>query len=241
MLNILVNNFPELMSGLGYTLMSSLIALVGSLIIGTAFALMEISTHRWVSVIGNIYVEVVRNIPLLVITMAFYVIVPQYIAQIDGFTAGTIGLTIYTSAFIAETVRAGIQSVAVGQMEGARSVGMTYSQAMIQIIFPQAFKIVIPPLGNQFINLVKNSSILAFVAGFDLMYQGKIIANATFNTFDTYLAVGVLYLILTMPLSYFMRYLEKKMGGCLKEAKSCKTLLMRIHMSISLICCKASG
>ncbi|KRL42788.1 amino acid ABC transporter permease [Lacticaseibacillus manihotivorans] len=210
MLNILVNNFPELMSGLGYTLMSSLIALVGSLIIGTAFALMEISTHRWVSVIGNIYVEVVRNIPLLVITMAFYVIVPQYIAQIDGFTAGTIGLTIYTSAFIAETVRAGIQSVAVGQMEGARSVGMTYSQAMIQIIFPQAFKIVIPPLGNQFINLVKNSSILAFVAGFDLMYQGKIIANATFNTFDTYLAVGVLYLILTMPLSYFMRYLEKK-------------------------------
>jgi putative glutamine transport system permease protein len=161
-------------------------------------------------VIGNIYVEVVRNIPLLVITMAFYVIVPQYIAQIDGFTAGTIGLTIYTSAFIAETVRAGIQSVAVGQMEGARSVGMTYSQAMIQIIFPQAFKIVIPPLGNQFINLVKNSSILAFVAGFDLMYQGKIIANATFNTFDTYLAVGVLYLILTMPLSYFMRYLEKK-------------------------------
>lgn len=210
MLNILVNNFPELMSGLGYTLMSSLIALVGSLIIGTAFALMEISTHRWVSVIGNIFVEVVRNIPLLVITMAFYVIVPQYIAQIDGFTAGTIGLTIYTSAFIAETVRAGIQSVAVGQMEGARSVGMTYSQAMIQIIFPQAFKIVIPPLGNQFINLVKNSSILAFVAGFDLMYQGKIIANATFNTFDTYLAVGVLYLILTMPLSYFMRYLEKK-------------------------------
>jgi putative glutamine transport system permease protein len=210
MLNILVNNFPELMSGLGYTLMSSLIALVGSLIIGTAFALMEISTHRWVSVIGNIYVEVVRNIPLLVITMAFYVIVPQYVAQIDGFTAGTIGLTIYTSAFIAETVRAGIQSVAVGQMEGARSVGMTYSQAMIQIIFPQAFKIVIPPLGNQFINLVKNSSILAFVAGFDLMYQGKIIANATFNTFDTYLAVGVLYLILTMPLSYFMRYLEKK-------------------------------
>ncbi|WP_407892459.1 amino acid ABC transporter permease [Lacticaseibacillus sp. N501-2] len=210
MFNILVHNFPELMSGLGYTLASSVIALIGSLVIGTAFALMEISSHRVVSAIGNVYVEVVRNIPLLVITMAFYVIVPQYVAQIDGFTAGTIGLTIYTSAFIAETVRAGIQSVAVGQMEGARSVGMTYSQAMIHIIFPQAFKIVIPPLGNQFINLVKNSSILAFVAGFDLMYQGKIIANATFNTFDTYLAVGLLYLILTMPLSYFMRYLEKK-------------------------------
>ncbi len=210
MFTILFQNFPTLLSGLGFTLASSLIALVGSLVIGTAFALMELSTHRVVAVIGRVYVEVVRNIPLLVITMAFYVIVPAYIAKIDGFTAGTIGLTIYTSAFIAETVRAGIQSVAVGQMEGARSVGMTYTQAMVQIIFPQAIKIVIPPLGNQFINLVKNSSILAFVAGFDLMYQGKIIANATFNTFDTYLAVGLLYLILTMPLSYFMRYLEKK-------------------------------
>ncbi|WP_461213915.1 amino acid ABC transporter permease [Lacticaseibacillus sp. GG6-2] len=210
MFTILIQHLPTLLSGLGYTLASSIIALIGSLIIGTAFALMELSSHRALSVIGHIYVEVVRNIPLLVITMAFYVIVPAYVAQIDGFTAGTIGLTIYTSAFIAETIRAGIQSVAVGQMEGARSVGMTYTQAMVNIIFPQAIKIVIPPLGNQFINLVKNSSILAFVAGFDLMYQGKIIANETFNTFDTYLAVGLLYLILTMPLSYFMRYLEKK-------------------------------
>ena len=95
-------------------------------------------------------------------------------------------------------------------MEGARSIGMTYNQAMIQIVFPQAFKMVIPPLGNQFINLVKNSSVLAFVAGFDLMYQGKLIAATTFSTFDTYLIVGVFYLVLTMPLSYLMRYLEKK-------------------------------
>ncbi|WP_390406164.1 amino acid ABC transporter permease [Lacticaseibacillus jixiensis] len=210
MFTILVNNFPTLLSGLGYTLLSSIIALIGSLIIGTIFALLEISPYRPLQVIGRIYVEIVRNIPLLVITMAFYVIVPTYVTEIDGFTAGTIGLTIYTSAFIAETIRAGIESVPVGQMEGARSNGLTYAQAMTHIIFPQAIKIVIPPLGNQFINLVKNSSILAFVAGFDLMYQGKIIANATFNTFDTYLAVGLLYLILTLPLSYFMRYLEKK-------------------------------
>ncbi|WP_461225891.1 amino acid ABC transporter permease [Lacticaseibacillus suihuaensis] len=210
MLNILTNNFGTLMSGLGYTLLSSLIALVFSLIIGTVFALMEISPLKWVRVIGKTYVEVIRNIPLLVITMGFYVIVPKYLLPVDGFTAGTIGLTIYTSAFIAETVRAGIESVAVGQMEGARSVGLSYAQAMRQIVFPQAIKIVIPPLGNQFINLVKNSSILAFVAGFDLMYQGKIIANATFNTFDTYLVVGLLYLVLTMPMSYLMRHLEKK-------------------------------
>lgn len=210
MWSILTNNWNALLSGLGYTLAASILALIGSLIIGTLFALMEISPFNALRIIGRIYVEVVRNIPLLVITLAFYVIVPRFIIKIDGFTAGTIGLLIYTSAFIAETVRAGIEAVPSGQMEGARSIGMSYTQAMRQIIFPQAFKIVIPPLGNQFINLVKNSSVLAFVAGFDLMYQGKLIAATTFSTFDTYLIVGVLYLILTMPLSYLMRYLEKK-------------------------------
>ena len=192
MWSILTNNWNTFLSGLGFTLAASILALIGSLIVGTLFALMEISPFKPLRVIGRIYVEVVRNIPLLVITLAFYVIVPQFIVKIDGFTAGTIGLLIYTSAFIAETVRAGIEAVPSGQMEGARSIGMTYTQAMTQIIFPQAFKIVIPPLGN------------------DLMYQGKLIAATTFSTFDTYLIVGIFYLILTMPLSYLMRYLEKK-------------------------------
>ncbi|MSE06415.1 ABC transporter permease subunit, partial [Lactobacillus salivarius] len=115
-------------------------------------------------------------------------------------------------AFIAETVRAGIKAVGVGQMEGARANGLTYWQTMRYIILPQAFKLVIPPLGNQFINLIKNSSVLAFVAGFDLMYQGDVIASASFETINTYLVVGVFYLILTLPLSYYMRYLEKKLA-----------------------------
>ena len=135
--------------------------------------------------IGNIYVEVFRNIPLLVITMFFFVVIPLYVTKINGFTAGTIGLTIYTSAFIAETVRSGIQSVDPGQMEGAMSNGLTFWQSMRYVVLPQAFKIVIPPLGNQFINLVKNSSVLAFVAGFDLMYQGNMIANNTLQTMPT--------------------------------------------------------
>lgn len=144
--------------------------------------------------------------------MFLYVVVPKYVMPLSGFAAGTIGLTLYTSSFIAETVRAGIQSIDVGQMEGARANGLTYWQAMQYIILPQAFKIVIPPLGNQFINLIKNSSVLAFVAGFDLMYQGDIIAATNFRTIETYIVVGVLYLILTLPMSYYMRYLEKKLA-----------------------------
>lgn len=210
MFSILANHWPAFWSGFLFTLASSLIALAGSLIVGVVFALLEISEHKGWRIVGRIYVEIFRNIPLLVITMFFYIVIPMFFSKVSGFTAGTIGLTIYTSAFIAETVRAGIEAVDLGQMEAARSNGLTYTQAMVHIVFPQAIKMTIPPLGNQFINLVKNSSVLAFVAGFDLMYQGNVIASTTFDTSNTYLAVGLLYLILTLPLSYFMRYLEKK-------------------------------
>ncbi len=162
MLDIITTQWHPLLNGLWNTILCSLIALVGSLIIGTFFALLEISKYRIVRLIGSIYVEVFRNIPLLVIAMGFFLIVPMYITKISGFAAGTIGLTLYTSAFIAETVRAGINSVEGGQLEGALANGLTHAQAMRYIILPQAFRVVIPPLGNQFINLVKNSSVLAF-------------------------------------------------------------------------------
>lgn len=208
---IIINYTPELLQGLGWTLFSSILALFFSLIIGSCFAIMEVLPNKAARIFGQIYVEIFRNIPLLVITMFFYIVIPMYITNINGFVAGTIGLTIYTSAFIAETVRAGIQSIDKGQMEGARATGMSYWQTMRHIILPQAFKIVIPPLGNQFVNLVKNSSVLAFVAGFDLMYQGNAIASTTFDTINSYLIVGLMYLIITMPLSYYMNYLEKKL------------------------------
>ncbi|GAK47670.1 putative glutamine transport system permease protein [Secundilactobacillus oryzae JCM 18671] len=212
MINIFQNYGADLLLGLGNTLLCSVIALFFSLIIGSMFAIFETTPIKALRIIARIYIEVFRNIPLLVITMFFYVVIPLMVAKIDGFTAGTIGLTIYTSAFIAETVRSGINSVESGQMEGARANGMTFWQAMRYIILPQAFRYVIPPLGNQFINLVKNSSVLAFVAGFDLMYQGNVIASNSLQTINTYMAVGVLYLVITMPLSYYMRHLEKKLA-----------------------------
>lgn len=212
MINVFMQHWQELLLGFGNTLLCSVIALFFSLVIGSAFAIFEVLPYKALHIVGRVYIEVFRNIPLLVIGMFFYVVVPQFFVTLDGFTTGTIGLTLYTSSFIAETVRAGIQAVDDGQMEGARANGMTFMQAMWHIILPQAFRYVIPPLGNQFINLVKNSSVLAFVAGFDLMYQGDAIASTTFDTFNTYIVVGILYLIITLPLSYYMRYLEKKLA-----------------------------
>lgn len=212
MLNLFFNNWHSFLTGFGWTILSSIVALILSLIIGSLFAIMEVMPNKALRIIGNIYVEIFRNIPLLVITMFFYLVIPLYFVKINGFTAGTIGLTIYTSAFIAETVRSGINSVDIGQMEASRAMGMTYGQAMRYIVLPQAFKLVIPPLGNQFVNLVKNSSVLAFVAGFDLMYQGNAIASQTFDTVNTYLVVGLFYLIITLPISYYMQHLERKLA-----------------------------
>ena len=211
MWQIITNNWGSFLTGFWNTILSSIIALVFSLILGVIFALLEVAPSKFGQVIAKIYIAIFRNIPLLVIVMIFYLIVPRYIVKLSGFQAGTIGLTLYTSAFIAETVRAGINSIGTGQMEGARSNGMTYVQAMRYVILPQAMKIVIPPLGNQFVNLVKNSSVLAFVAGFDLMYQAQLIAFSTFQTIDTYIIVGLFYLILTLSFSYYMRHLEKKL------------------------------
>ncbi|WP_302372245.1 amino acid ABC transporter permease [Enterococcus asini] len=196
--------------GFKITIYSSVIALVFSLIIGTLMAIFQLSQNRIVRGLAKAYVEFFRNIPLLIIAMFFVVVVPMYWISLDGFQAGTIALIIYTSAFIAETVRSGIQTVPKGQMEAGLSSGFTYWQTMRYLILPQAFKIVIPPLGNQFINLVKNSSVLAMVAGLDLMYQADSVANTTFETFNTYIIAALFYLVLTLPLSYLMNHLEKR-------------------------------
>ncbi|PFY72295.1 amino acid ABC transporter permease [Bacillus wiedmannii] len=213
--SILTNNIDMYLEGFKYTVMSSVIALIGSFILGVILAVMRIAPIRILNWIGSAFVEFVRNIPLVLIAFIFYFALSVIGITLNGFVAGTVTLTVYTAAFIAEVIRAGILSVAKGQMEAARSSGLTYTQAMYHIVLPQAMKIVIPPLGNQFLNLVKNSSILGIIAGTDLMYQGDLISTKTLVTFDVYIFVGMFYLILTIPLSMLVRYLEKRLA---KEA-----------------------
>ncbi|MFD6442523.1 amino acid ABC transporter permease [Peribacillus sp. NPDC060186] len=205
--SILTENLDMYLVGFKNTIMSSLIALVASLILGVLVAIMRIAPLKPLNWLGTAYVEIIRNIPLLIITFFFFLGL-----KLSGLYAGTLALTIYTSSFIAEAIRAGILSVPKGQMEAARSSGLTYGQAMRLVILPQAVKIVIPPLGNQFINLVKNSSILAVVAGLDLMYHGDLISSRTFVVFDVYIFVAAFYLILTIPLSLGVGYLEKRLA-----------------------------
>ena len=210
--SILIDNLDTYLEGFKNTIFASLIGLVGSFVIGVIVAVMRIAPIKPLNWIGTAYVEFIRNIPLLIIAFFFYVGLPSMGVTLTGFVAGTIALSIYTASFIAEAMRAGIQSVPKGQMEAARSSGLSYLQAMKTIILPQAIKIVIPPIGNQFINLVKNSSILGMIAGLDLMYFGDIVSSQTFVTFDVYIFVGLLYLVLTIPLSLGVGYLEKRLA-----------------------------
>ncbi|MED2972022.1 MULTISPECIES: amino acid ABC transporter permease [unclassified Fictibacillus] len=209
---ILIDNFDTYLDGFVNTLKASLLALVCSFILGVIFAVMRISPLKIFQIIGTAFVEFVRNIPLILILFIFYYGLPSLGMKLSGFQAGTIALSIYTAAFIAEAIRAGILSVDKGQMEAGRSSGLTYIQTMRYIILPQAIKIVIPPLGNQFINLVKNSSILGVVAGLDLMYFGDSISSSTYVVFDVYIFVAMFYLVLTIPLSLFVGYLERRLA-----------------------------
>lgn len=212
MWDLLIDNSDLILIGLKTTLLASVIALVASVIIGTIMAVLQVAPIKLSARLATIYVDFFRNVPLLIIVMFFFVVTPMYGLKFDGFTAGTIGLTLYTSAFIADTIRAGIEGIPKGQMEAGRSTGLGYIAVMWYIILPQAFKIVIPPLGNQFINLVKNSSILAMVTGVDLMYQGDLIASTTFHTIETYTMIGLIYLCITLPVSYLMKYVEHRLA-----------------------------
>ena len=210
--SILTDNLDMYLDGFKVTLLVSFIALIGSFVLGTILAVFRIAPIKPLNWIGTVYVEFIRNIPLLIIAFFLFVGLPSIGIRLDGMIAGTIALIVYTSAFIAEAIRAGIMSVPKGQTEAARSSGLTYIQTMRYIILPQAIKIVIPPLGNQFINLVKNSSILSVLAVSELMYQGDLISLRTFVVFDVYIFIAVFYLIITLPLSYGVNALEKRLA-----------------------------
>ncbi len=163
-----------------------------------------------VNTIATLYVEVVRGVPLLVIIIyAHYVIAPAIGTNRNAVISGIIALSFGYGAYLAEVFRAGIESIDRGQSEAARSLGLSGSQAMRYIVLPQAIRRVLPPLGNDFIAMLKDSSLVSAIAINELTKLGQIEASRTFDTFRTYNAVAVLYLILTLILSLGVRYLER--------------------------------
>ncbi len=199
-----------LLTGLWTTLWLSAISSVFGLMLGLIAGLMKISKNYTVSTLAAIYVEVIRGTPLLVqIFIAYFFFGTVF--NLDRNVAGIGALALFAGAYVAEIIRAGIQSIPKGQMEAARSLGMSMPQAMMDIILPQAFKRILPPLSGQFISLIKDSSLVSVIAITDLTKSGREIITSTFATFEIWLVVAAMYLMVTSVLSQFVFYMERRL------------------------------
>lgn len=201
-----------LVKGLLVTLQLSAISLIFATIIGLVVALMRISSNPFSKNISLLYVEIIRGTPLLVQIFIVYFFIGT-IFDLDRFTAGIVALSMFSGAYVAEILRSGIQSIPAGQMEAARSLGMTYPKAMIYVILPQALKRTLPPMAGQFINLIKDSSLVSVISITDLTKAGREVVSGTFATFEVWFAVAALYLLLTSSLSWGVQRIEKRLAS----------------------------
>ena len=205
--------------GAGVTILLSFLALLFGFMVGLVACVCKISKNLILRWIANIYIEVIRDTPLLVqvmiIAFGFPMILgvkyPTMFGYDDTFTGVVIALILNSGAYIAEILRSGISSVDKGQMEASRSLGLTCLQSMRYIIVPQAVKNILPALANEFISLVKESAIVAFVGVTDIMFVANSVKNSTYNGFGPYLFAALIYFVITFTLSKLVGLLEKKM------------------------------
>ena len=193
------------------TLKVSFVALLVGLCLGILICIIKISTIKVLKLFATIYVEVIRNTPILVQIMIIYFALPEIGISFSPFMSAIIALSLNSAAYVSEIFRAGILAIDKGQMEAGRSLGLSYFQTMKLIVLPQAFKNSLPALGNEFISLVKESSIVYFVGVADIMFAANTIKNATYQTFGPYLVAAFIYFVITSILSIFVKQLEKKL------------------------------
>ena len=194
------------------TLQVAVLALAVALALGVVFGLFSTSKARVLRAVSRVYVEFFQNTPLVLQALFMYYGLVMAGVRLSKVTIGVISVGLYHGAYISEVVRAGIQSISKGQSEAAASQGFTHVQAMRLIILPQTIRVILPPLANQVVNLIKNTSVLAMIAGGDLMYRSNAWAsNGTLSYGPAYLVCGVLYFILCFPLTVLARRYEERL------------------------------
>jgi polar amino acid transport system permease protein len=232
--------FVFLQDGVVVTLELTLLSFFCILIVGMLGGLARVSSSRILSGIASLYVEVVRGIPVLVWLLWIYFALPQVMersgaavgslapnlgavisnTKLSPFTSAIIGFTFAYGAYMTEIFRAGIQSIAKGQMEAARSLGMNYIQAMRYVILPQAVRVILPPVGNEFVTLLKDSSLISIMAVSDLTRRGREFVARTFLSFDTFTMVALIYLILTLFFTRISTAVERQLAVEKRQAES---------------------
>ncbi|WP_099187258.1 amino acid ABC transporter permease [Tepidibacter mesophilus] len=193
------------------TVLLSVCSVFIGVVLGLFVSLMKLSKNKVLNIIASVYVEFLRGTPILVQLFIVYYGLPTLGIDMPPFVAGIIALSINSSAYVAEIIRAGIQAVDKGQMEAARSLGMSHNIAMRYIIIPQGVKNILPALGNEFIVLIKESSIVMMVGIADVMYNTNIVRGNTFQPFEPLIVAAFIYFVLTFTLSKFMNKIERGM------------------------------
>lgn len=209
-MNVVWDNLDVFSAGLRTTLWLTLLSFSVALVIGVALAACRVSPVPPLRAAGAFYVETVRNTPLTVLFVLFFFGLTKVDIKFAAFTTAVIVLGGYTGAFVGETVRSGINTVAKGQAEAARSLGLTFPQVLVIVVLPQALRSVVAPLGNLFIALTKNSSIAAVIAVPELVYRTDILSNDTARPIPIFLGAAVAYLVLTIPSGFLFRFLESR-------------------------------
>lgn len=202
---------PLFFQGLLVTIGFSIATVVFGLLLGIPISLMRLSSNKWISGPASAYVEVIRGTPsLLQLYLIAYGIPIAFGINIPIFVAGVLALSINSSAYVAEIIRAGIQAVDKGQMEAARSLGLSYAQTMRRVIIPQAIKNVLPAIGNEFVTIVKESSIVSIIGITDLMRITNIMKSQTFRIFEALIFAALLYFVVTFTISKLLHKVEKR-------------------------------
>ena len=209
--SLIWNSLPLLLAGAGVTIEITAIAVGLGFIFGLITSVCRLSGVKILQVIAVCYVNIIRGTPLLVQIFLIYFALPMVIGErINPFVAAVAACSINSGAYVSEIFRAGIQSVDKGQMEAGRSLGLSWMQTMRYVILPQAFKHVIPPLGNEFISMTKETSLVSVIGFEELTRRGQLIIAKTYGSFEIWLTVAAIYLVMTLTIARLVSYLERR-------------------------------
>lgn len=213
------DNLPYMLKGAGASLALALGALIFGVMIGVVMAAMKLSKSKVLNVIGSVYVEILRGTPMLLQVLFFYLGVPvlyQMIAgtrlRVDPYVVGLIAMSLNSGAYQTELIRSGIQGVDKGQWEACETLGISYVTMMKEVILPQAFKRIIPPMVSEFITLIKDSSLISCIGAAELLYTAQVLGAKYYNYLDPLIIAGCMYLVMTVTISFIARKIEKRMA-----------------------------
>ncbi len=209
-MELIIKYWPLFLEGATTTVLLSFFSVIVGVGCGTLMALARLSQNKFLSKAAKVYIDIIRGTPLLVQLYLVYFGLAT-VLDLNDFVSGIIAVSVNTTAYIAEIIRSGIQSVDKGQMEAARSMGMPKRMAMRQIILPQAMKNILPAIGNEFATLIKETSIVSLIGIHDLMYSSDTVRGATFTVFIPLLMTAFLYFVMTTTIAFFMDKLERKL------------------------------